>query len=502
MAEESLQNNFFDTEYLKADLKGRSVRGGAVTMGAQWARFCLQMASTVVLARLLTPQDFGLIAMVMVVTGFVTRFKDMGLSLATVQKAEINHAQISTLFWINLLLSFGMMLIAMALAPVITWFYGEPRLMWITLALASGIIFGGLTIQHQALLRRQMRFGILAVIDIVSMSAGVLAAIIAAWFGAGYWALVIMRLAGVIHAVAVWFACGWRPSLPVRGSGVRGMLAFGGHFTGFSLMNYFARNADNLLIGKFWGAGQLGLYSKAYALLMLPLGQITYPISAVAIPTLSRLQDDPDRYSHYYYRAINTIAFITMPLVAMLAALSHEVIIIVLGKQWTDSAIIFKVLAFAAVFQSIWSTIGWIYISLGQTKRLMHWGLIMVPLIVISFLIGLPWGGLGVATSYTLCFLFLIMIPSFWYAFRYSPVSITGLFSAIRCPLVLASAMYCGSELLRRSITVDNSILTVVYCGALGICVFALGLVVWPRARGEAFNVLRTGKLMRKPSTV
>ncbi|MGB2864411.1 MAG: oligosaccharide flippase family protein, partial [Sedimentisphaerales bacterium] len=139
MAEESLQNNFFDTEYLKADLKGRSVRGGAVTMGAQWAKFCLQMASMVVLARLLTPQDFGLIAMVMVVTGFVTRFKDMGLSLATVQKAEINHAQISTLFWINLLLSFGMMLIAAALAPAISWFYDEPRLTWVTLALASGI---------------------------------------------------------------------------------------------------------------------------------------------------------------------------------------------------------------------------------------------------------------------------------------------------------------------------------------------------------------------------
>jgi PST family polysaccharide transporter len=456
-----------------------------------------------VLARLLTPQDFGLIAMVTAVTGFVTMFKNMGLSKATVQKAEINHGQISTLFWINVVFSIGVMLVIAALAPAIAWFYGEPRLKWITLALAGAFIFGGLTVQHQALLRRNMCFGSLALIQIISTLAGVVTAIIAAFYGAGYWSLVLMQLATAIAgAIAVWVACGWRPGLPVWCSGVREMLAFGGNLTGSSFLNYFARNADNLLIGKFCGSGSLGLYSKAYGLLMLPLRQIKGPISAVAVPALSRLQNDPETYRRYYYRAISTIAFITMPLVAMLAALSHEIITIVLGKQWADSAIIFKVLAFAAVFQPIWSTLGWIYTSLGQTKRLMRWGLVMVPLIVLSFVIGLPWGALGVATSYTVCFLFLIMVPSFWYAFRYSPVSLTGLFRAIRCPLVLGLSMYCAMEFLRRSIVVDSSILTVIYCCALGICVFFSGLVVWPRARSEAFNVLYAVKLLRKPSVV
>jgi len=503
LAEESLRNNFFDTEYLMADLKGRSVRGGAVTIAAQWVKFCLQMASTVVLARLLTPQDFGLIAMVTAVIGFVAMFKDLGLSMATVQKAEINHAQVSTLFWINVFLSIIVILMIAALAPAITWFYGEPRLTWITIALASGILFGGLTIQHEALLRRQMHFGALAVIDIISMSSGVLAGIIAALCGLRYWALVILHLSQpIIRLVVIWFTCHWRPGWPSWRSGVREMLAFGGHITGFNLMNYFARNGDNMLIGKFWGAGQLGQYSKAYSLLLLPLQQICWPIGAVAIPVLSRLQNEPERFRSYYYRAMSMISFITMPLVAMLAALSHEVIAIVLGKQWMDSAIIFKVLAFAAVFQPIWSTIGWIYVSLGQTKRLMRWGLVMVPLIVISFVIGLPWGGLGVATSYTICFLFIIMVPSFWYAFRYSPVNVTGLFKAIRCPLALASAMYCVMELMHRYTAVDNLVLTVVYCCSMGICVFFIVLIVWPRARDEAFNVLRIGKLLRKPSVM
>jgi len=497
------QNNFFDTEHIEVDLKGRSIRGGAVTMVAQGMRFFLQMGSTVVLARLLTPQDFGLIAMVTAVTGFVVMFKDMGLSMATVQKDEINHGQISTLFWINVVLSLGVMLVIAALAPAIAWFYGEPRLTWITLALGGAFIFGGLTIQHQALLRRNMHFGTLALIGIISMLAGIVAAIIAAWYGAGYWALVIMQLTGAITgAIAVWVACGWRPGLPVRRSGVREMLAFGGNLTGFNVLNYFARNADNLLIGKFWGSGQLGLYSKAYGLLTLPIRQIKGPIAAVAIPALSRLQNEPDQYRRYYYRAMSTIAFITMPLVAMLAALSHEIITIVLGKQWTDSAIIFKVFAFAAFCQPIWSSVGWIYTSLGQTKRLMRWGLVMVPLIVLSFVIGLPWGALGVATSYTVCFLCLIMVPSFWYAFRYSPINLTGLFSSIRCPLVLGLCVYCAMEFMRHYVTVDSLVLTVVYCCALGICVFLMGLVVWPRARGEAFNVLQVVKLLRKSSAV
>ena len=236
MSEESLQNNFFDTEYLKTDLKGRSVRGGAVTMAAQGVTFFIRMGSTMVLARLLTPQDFGLIAMVTAVTGFVVMFKDMGLSMATVQKAEINHGQISTLFWINVVLSLGVMLVTAALAPAIAWFYGEPRLTWITLALAGAFVFGGLTVQHQALLRRSMRFGTLALIGIIGMLVGIVAAIIAAWYGAGYWALVIMQLSGAIAgAIAVWVACGWRPSLPVRCSGVREMLAFGGNLTGFNI---------------------------------------------------------------------------------------------------------------------------------------------------------------------------------------------------------------------------------------------------------------------------
>ena len=502
LAEESSQNNFFDTEYLKADLKGRSVRGGAVTMAAQGVRFFLQMGSTMVLARLLTPQDFGLIAMVTAVTGFVVMFKDMGLSMATVQKAEINHGQISTLFWINVVLSIGVMLVIAALAPAIAWFYGEPRLTWITLALAGAFIFGGLTVQHQALLRRNMRFGSLALIHIISMSVGILTAIIAAFYGAGYWALVLMQLATAIAgAIAVWVACGWHPGPPVRRSGVREMLAFGGNLTGFNALNYFARNADNLLIGKFWGSGSLGLYSKAYGLLMLPLRQIKGPISAVAVPVLSRLQNEPERYRRYYYRAISTIAFITMPLVAMLAALSDEIIRIVLGNQWTDAAIIFKILALSAFFQPVVSTTGWVYISLGQTKRMMYVGLIKTPIIIACFIIGLPWGPVGVAASYTACGIFVLLVPSLLLAFRYSPVNLIGFFKAVFCPLIISLIMYALLELAKHYFAFRSSVWTVFYSSIIALLVAILCLMLWPRARNEAIDTFRIVKMLKPQET-
>jgi len=422
LAEEPFQNNFFDTKYLKADLKGRSVRGGAVTIAAQGATFFLGMASTVVLARLLTPQDFGLIAMVTAVTGFVMMFKDMGLSMATVQKDEINHAQISTLFWINVGLSLCVMLVIAALAPAIAWFYGEPRLTWITLALAGAFIFSGLTIQHQALLRRNMRFGTLALTHIVSMLVGIIVAIIAAWYGAGYWALVIMRLAAAIAgAIAVWVACGWRPGLPVRRSGVRKMLAFGGNLTGFNFINYFARNLDNVLIGWRWGSGPLGLYSKAYGLLMLPISQVSTPLSAVAVPALSRLQEEPRRFLSYYRKGLTLATMIGMPIVVFLFVVADKAILIVLGEQWTGAIQIFRVLGIAAfVGTTLGPGAGWVYVALGNVRRQFLVCIVSTCLLVIGFIIGLRWGPIGVASAFSIHAL-VWRIPSmlicFWRTF-------------------------------------------------------------------------------------
>lgn len=474
----------FRTDHLKADLRGRSVRGGTVTMIAQACKFGLSLGSNVLLARLLTPQDYGLISMVSTVTVFVAMFKDMGLSTATVQKAEINHDQISTLFWVNVVFSIATMLLTAAIAPAIAWFYGDPRLTWITLVSASGLIFGGLTVQHQALLNRQMRFAALATIDIASMLSGIATAIVLAWYGAGYWALVLMQLAmGIASTVGVWVMCGWRPGLPVWHSGIRSMLIFGGNLTGFGIINYFARNLDNVLIGRYWGAQQLGLYTKAYSLLLLPIQQINAPIAAVALPTLSRLVDSPDRYRQAYLRIVEKISMLTMPGMVFMIATSDWLVQFILGPQWSDTSSIFALLGIAGLIQPVANSTGWLFMSQDRTNHMFQWGFIGGTTAIVSFVAGLPWGPVGVAASYSIIWICLCMPLLFWFVGRTGPVR-TGDFYRVLAPFVCASLCTLFALLaFRKYVEVSNPLIGCAIAFGITVVTFLSILTAMPAGR-------------------
>jgi PST family polysaccharide transporter len=468
------RDRLFDTGDLQADLKGRCVRGGAATFAGQGAKLFLQLGSTMILARLLTPKDFGLVAMVAAVTGFIMVFKDLGLSMATVQRAQINHGQVSTLFWINVAISATLMLITLALAPVVAWFYKEPRLIAVTAVLSTAFPLGGLTVQHQALLRRQMRLSAVATIDVVSMAAGVLAAISSALAGWGYWALVWMQIAtAATTAAGAWIASGWRPGWPVRRSGVRSMLAFGSYLTGFSFSNYFTRNLDGILIGRFCGAQPLGMYSRAYSLLLFPIGQVIAPMTGVAVPALSQLQRDPNRYRSYYLRAVKTIAYLTFPLVIALAVLARELVGLVLGGQWLAASPIFMVLAVAAFWQPVVSTVGWVYVSLGQTRRMFAWSCIEAPLTVLFLLLGLPWGAIGVAGGYSIINCALIY-PMLAFALKGSPVRVTDFFSSIYRPFAISTVTGLVMVVARGYLIKVGLIWTIAGCLAVGGLTFLL----------------------------
>lgn len=469
VAKISLRSSF-DTEHLKTDLKARSVRGGAATMLGQGANFVIHTFSTVILARLLSPADFGLIAMVTAITGFVNLFKDLGLSTATIQRAEITHEQISTLFWINVVLSALITLVMAALSPFMAWFYGEPRVTLITIVLSLVFLFGGLTVQHQALLQRQMRFAALAVIQVVSISAAVSVAIFSAILGAGYWALVMMQATSVISiALGVWLVCGWRPGRPVRNAGVKGMLFFGGNITGFNVMNYFARNADCILIGRVWGAGPLGFYSKAYNLLMLPLTQINIPLASVAIAALSRLHGDFTKYRAYYLKMISLITLVSTPLVSFFIACSDELILLILGPQWAAASDIFRVLGFSALIQPLYYTQGWLHISAGRSDRYLIWGFVGSFVIVIGFVVGLPYGPRGVAVAYTVT-TWGIIFPCMWYAGRSAGMRVSDIFASVGKNIVAGLGSIAISIILLEHVLVIESIWANLIFGLCSIC--------------------------------
>jgi O-antigen/teichoic acid export membrane protein len=452
-ADAAADSQHFRTDHLLGGLGERTVRGFAVTLVSQALKFLISVCGTIVLARLLTPEDYGLIGMVAVFTGFVAVFKDLGLSAATVQRAEISHSQVTNLFWVNLTVGVVLALVIAAVAPALARFYGDTRLTAITDVSAIGFLLGGLTIQHEALLRRQMRFTSLAVVEIAAMLASVSIAVSLAWYGAQYWSLVFSQLAfAAATAACVWMLSGWRPGLPTRRSGVRSMLLFGGNLTGFNLINYWARNLDNVLIGRFWGALQLGLYSRAYQLLLLPIDQITAPITAVAVPALSRLADSPERYRRAYVRILAKLAMVTMPLMAFMIATSDWVVRLILGSQWMGVSPLFAWLGLAGLVQPLSSTAGWLLITQARTRDMFWWGTVGCTIIMASICAGLPWGALGVAMSYSLCNVLIVQPFLLWFVCRTGPIRAGDVLRAI-APAVWASlCLLAVLSLLRRSL--------------------------------------------------
>ncbi len=475
---------FFSTEHLKTDLKGRSIRGGAVTIAAQGVRFIMQMGSTVVLARLLTPQDFGLIAMVAALTNFALQFKNLGLSTATIQKEDINHTQISTLFWINVALGLIIAATLVVLAPVVAWFYGEPRLMPVTIALAGTFVFSGLTVQHQALLRRHMRFFALGMVTIIAIAIGITATIVAAFYGAGYWSLVILEVViSVATAVGVWIAFPWRPGLPRRHAGVWEMLDFGKNVTAFNLINYFHRNLDKILLGRFYGSFVLGLYNKSYRLMMLPIQQLRHPINSVALPGLSRVQSEPEKFKKYYVKLVSILAFITMPLMVFLAVFSEDAIELVLGQQWLQAVGIFRILAIAAFIQPVFTTRGIVLLAMGQSKRYLKSGLILCTAFVLALVCGLPWGAKGVATCYAVSN-YVMLIPMFLYCFRYAPVSLSDFVEGVWRPALASIGLLIGLVVLREGLGEGNIVSHLAIGFGMGVALYFCLWVVIPGGKG------------------
>jgi PST family polysaccharide transporter len=494
------RKEYFLTDHLQADLGRRTARGGAITVASHSLRFVITIAATSVMARLLRPADYGLIGMVAFFTNFVAMFKDLGLSIATIQKAEIDYKQVSTLFWLNVAFSLLITVFTIALAPVVSWFYGEPKLVAITAITAIGFLFGGLTVQHEALLRRQMRFVSLAAVSLVSMVTGYAVGIYLAWRGWSYWALVSSQLALLlVNAIGVWIICRWRPGLPGRNSGVRSMIAFGRNFTGFSIINYFSRNLDNLLLGRFWGANELGLYNRAYQLMTLPIDQINEPVTSVAIPALSRIKDEQERYRQAYRRMLEKIAMCTMPAVAFLMATSDWIVQIVLGPRWSATSRIFLLLGVTGLFQPIANTTGWLFLTQGRSRDMFHWGLISGPITMGSIMLGLPWGAVGVATSYALTRVLLSDPLLFWFVGRKGPVR-TRDFYHIIAPFTFAALAALGiCTAVRTQFEIHNPVVGLIVLFIVTGAVTLACLSVLPSGRLALSDVRKTLALMTKP---
>jgi PST family polysaccharide transporter len=435
------------------DLKGKAVRGGFVKIWAQAALFVLRTGSLMILARLLDPKDFGLVAMVTVLTGVLDLFKDVGLSTATIQRATITDQQVSTMFWVNVGVGGILSLLSLIMAPVIVSFYHEPRLLWITVALSSAFLINGAGVQHGARLVRQMRFTTLAVIDISCCFAGAAVGIGMAMMGLGYWSLVGMTvIPTVIGTTCYWLAAAWIPGPPRRGGEVRAMLRFGGTVTLNSLVVYIAYNAEKVLLGRFWGTETLGIYGRAYQLVNLPTRNLNSAIGGVAISALSRLQDDPLRFKSYFLKGYSLVLTMTLPITIACALFADDLILVVLGTKWGGTAALLRLLSPTILAFALIDPFGWLLIATGRVVRSLKIALVIAPLVIGAYLVGLPRGPRGVALGYSVMMTFLIT-PVIAWAKHGTSITTGDIWRAVRSPLISAIVAAVFSLGVQLSIT-------------------------------------------------
>jgi PST family polysaccharide transporter len=460
------------------------VRGGILTVASQAGRLGLQLASTMALARLLAPEQFGVFAMATAVTGFFALFREMGLSTATVQKDEVTHAQVSLLFWVNTGMGLLIGAVMLLLASPIAGFFGVPEVAGLVRVLALGPVLGGAAVQHQALLQRQMRFGAIGAVNVSSMLAGAVAGVALAWGGAGTWSLAALSLVTeLVYTAASWWACRWRPGWPRRGTGARGMLRFGGNLVGVNLSYYLARNLDKVLLGRFAGAAALGLYSRAYALLTMPLQQVNAPLSAVALPALSRLVNEPEGYRRAYCSLAEKIQMVSVPGIALLLVCADWVTRILLGPGWEGAALLYTLLGLAGIVQPLTNTTGWLFLTQGRAAEALRWSLTSGALTVLSFVAGLPWGAVGVAAGYGIVSLLLKAPLGIWYVSRHSPVSQADLYGTMRLPGLAALAVAASTWGLRQATRPQDPVLGLAV--ALPLAIAATLIVYGSHPRGR-----------------
>ncbi|HEY7462667.1 MAG TPA: lipopolysaccharide biosynthesis protein [Gemmatimonadota bacterium] len=390
---------------VRADLRGRTVRSGFIQLANQGVLFVMTASSTMVLARILTPADYGLVAMVTALPMLTGTFRDLGLPMATAHRENLSHRDANALFWIGLRINTVIALALAALSPAVAWFYAEPRLVRLTLVMTAGMFVLGLGAQHASLLVRQMQFGRLAFIDVVATLAGVVTAIGATLLGAGFWALALQQVVfGAARSAGLWWACGWRPDWGglrrvELTPEVRALLTYAGHYSGLRLLSQAATTVDRVLVGYFAGAASLGLYANAIRWAQAPVMQIFPPLARVAVAGLSRKQHDPAGYRSACRAGFLPVLAVVMPALAFLAVEARDVIRVLLGDRWLAAVPILRILCLAYFVGSLSRLTSLLMLSQGDTKRQLRWGLVSVPVTVIAVGIGVQWGPVGAAVG-------------------------------------------------------------------------------------------------------
>ncbi len=496
-------DSYFEENKPYSGLGRASLRSGVIFVTARGLNIFVQLASTIVLARLLSPHDFGLVAMVLALIGFAPMLIDLGTTEASVQKTHITQAEISTVFWLNMAIGIVLTVLLAASGSAIALIFGEPALTNIALILSLTFITAAISTQHYALMRRAMQFRRIATIEISANVVGSVVAVAMAFADWGYWSLVAKPIVtSGLSAIGVWLSCRWVPGRPQLTPAAKELVRFGMGVTGFTMTDYVAISADRLAIGYFYGAGPLGFFQNAFNIYNNLLSILTEPLHNIAVSGLSKLRSDVDELKRAWDKALSTLSFFSAVAFATLAVTAQDFVVILLGQKWAAAGPLLCILAIRGIAHSIERTLGWIHVSIGRADRWMRWGWFSTACQLIALAAGLPFGVIGVTTAYAIV-MFGLCVPAVVYAGRPIGISRKDVLQSIG-PQTIAGLVTVSVGLVAQQTVLANLSELVRFFVSIPLCLavyltLAVGIFRVTGPLNLAFSALRDLNPIRLP---
>ena len=436
-------DTLFGTETVVTELRERSAASGVIAVVGRAVQIVLRLLSIAILARLLRPEDFGVRALVLPVIILANSVMNLRLNVAALQQDDLDSDGLGRIFRISLRFNLLIVVLAVALGPLLSVVYDDSRVVAVTAAWAIAVYVLNTGAFHEALLKRQMRFGVTTVIETGAMFIAMIVAIIAASFGAGYWALILeIAVLSLARSIAAWWACPWRP--PPRAPGrirderVTTMLAFGRNLAGYRMLQWIGNQTDRVLIGYFSGAHVLGLWDGARRWSWLPTIEMNLALSDVAVSALSRAQDRPAALGRIVRGGVSAALILALPVTAFLFIEAEGAVKLLFGERWLGAVPYMKLVCFGAFFAALARPTSWIFVASGRTRRQFRWGLLQTAVILASLLIGSIWGVIGIARGFAAAHA-LLAFPTIWFCLRGTSIDLRYYLDAALRPALAAA---------------------------------------------------------------
>lgn len=473
------------------NLRTSAAAGVRWSAAAEAITVSLHLVQTVVLARLLAPEDFGLMAMTLMVVGLAHAYADLGISNALIYRQDTTREQLSSLYWLTVISGLATFFLVLATAPLAAALFGEPRLQDLVMLVAVVFLVAPAGQQFQLLLQKHLRFRELAWVEIAAAITGITVAVISALGGQGVYAIVWGHLAGTGVKAGLFFRLGWsewRPALRFRRSDLRGYVRFGLYQMGERSINYLSSRLDQALIGGLLGAQALGYYHLAHMIVIQPTARLNPVVTRVAFPVFSRMQTEFDALKDGYLLMIRALASVNFPMLFCIAILAPYFLPLFFGEQWSPAIALVQILSLVALLRSTGNPVGALLLARGRADLGFKWNTVILLINIPVLLLGAHWGGVtGVAWA-LLLYQVSLFFPNYWFLVRSQIGPCFGDYLQAMVPAFLLSALMAAAMLVVTPLGGDPSVLSLGLLATVGGTIYAISYYLFQREQFRTFR--------------